>query len=88
VEDDAAGNICSTLDRNTKHQTLNSETLNTKPQARRMTRQAICPALVRGPNVVPGVPPLSADQCGAVFGLGMIMSRFGPQAGGSLSTST
>ena len=48
----------------------------------------ICLALVRGPNVVPGVPPLSADQCGAVFGLGMIMSRFGPQAGGVLRTST
>lgn len=35
--------------------------------------------LVRGPVVVPDVPPLSADQCAAVYGLGLIMSRFGPQ---------
>jgi hypothetical protein len=34
--------------------------------------------LVRGPVVVPDVPPLSADQCTAVYGLGLIMSRFGP----------
>ena len=34
--------------------------------------------LVRGPVVVPDVPPLSADQCSAVYGLGLIMSRFGP----------
>lgn len=34
--------------------------------------------LVRGPVVVPNVPPLSADQCSAVYGLGLIMSRFGP----------
>ena len=34
--------------------------------------------LVRGPVVVPDVPPLSADQCGEVYGLGLIMSRFGP----------
>ena len=32
--------------------------------------------LVRGPTVVPGVPPLSAEQCGSVYGLGLIMSRF------------
>ncbi|KAK3249481.1 hypothetical protein CYMTET_41090 [Cymbomonas tetramitiformis] len=35
--------------------------------------------LVRGPVVVPDVPPLSAEECTAVFGLGLIMSRFGPQ---------
>lgn len=35
--------------------------------------------LVRGPVVVPDVPPLSAEECKAVFGLGLIMSRFGPQ---------
>jgi len=34
--------------------------------------------LVRGPVVVPDVPPLSADRCGEVYGLGLIMSRFGP----------
>ena len=33
--------------------------------------------LVRGPTVVPDVPPLSASQCGEVYGLGLIMSRFG-----------
>jgi len=33
--------------------------------------------LVRGPTVVPDVPPLSAEQCGSVYGLGLIMSRFG-----------
>ena len=33
--------------------------------------------LVRGPAVVPDVPPLSAEQCGSVYGLGLIMSRFG-----------
>ena len=33
--------------------------------------------LVRGPTVVPDVPPLSASQCGSVYGLGLIMSRFG-----------
>jgi len=32
--------------------------------------------LVRGPTVVPDVPPLSAEQCGSVYGLGLIMSRF------------
>ena len=31
------------------------------------------------PQVVPDVPPLSADQCKEVYGLGLIMSRFGPQ---------
>ena len=35
--------------------------------------------LVRGPTVVPDVPPLSADQCAEVYGLGLIMSRFGPR---------
>ena len=35
--------------------------------------------LVRGPVAVPDVPPLSADQCKEVYGLGLIMSRFGPQ---------
>jgi len=35
--------------------------------------------LVRGPVVVPDVPPLSAEQCSAVYGVGLIMSRFGPQ---------
>tara|TARA_B110000977_G_scaffold201162_1_gene294474 strand:+ start:7757 stop:8980 length:1224 start_codon:yes stop_codon:yes gene_type:complete len=35
--------------------------------------------LVRGPTVVPDVPPLSAEQCASVYGLGFIMSRFGPQ---------
>ena len=34
--------------------------------------------LVRGPVVVPDAPPLSADRCEAVYGLGLIMSRFGP----------
>ena len=33
--------------------------------------------LVRGPVVVPDTPPLSADQCAEVYGLGLIMSRFG-----------
>ena len=35
--------------------------------------------LVRGPTVVPDVPPLSAEQCGSVYGLGLISlrSRFG-----------
>ncbi len=33
--------------------------------------------LVRGPTVVPDVPPLSKEQCGSVYGLGLIMSRFG-----------
>ena len=32
--------------------------------------------LVRGPTVVPDVPPLSAEQCGSVYGIGLIMSRF------------
>merc|ERR1719163_525221 len=32
--------------------------------------------LVRGPVVVPDAPPLSADRCEAVYGLGLIMSRF------------
>eukprot|EP00239_Pterosperma_sp_CCMP1384_P000875 CAMPEP_0197850990 /NCGR_PEP_ID=MMETSP1438-20131217/16947_1 /TAXON_ID=1461541 /ORGANISM="Pterosperma sp., Strain CCMP1384" /LENGTH=441 /DNA_ID=CAMNT_0043464439 /DNA_START=71 /DNA_END=1396 /DNA_ORIENTATION=+ len=35
--------------------------------------------LVRGPAVMEGVPPLSADQCKSVYGLGLIMSRFGAQ---------
>ena len=35
--------------------------------------------LVRGPVVVPGVPPLSKDRCDSVYGLGLIMSRFGPR---------
>ena len=35
--------------------------------------------LVRGPTVVPDVPPLSADECAKVYGLGLIMSRFGPR---------
>ena len=35
--------------------------------------------LVRGPVVVPDVPPLSAEQCKAVYGVGLIMSRFGPR---------
>ena len=35
--------------------------------------------LVRGPTVVPDVPPLSAEQCGSVYGLGLIMSRFSAQ---------
>ena len=32
--------------------------------------------LVRGPTVVPDVPPLAAERCGEVYGLGLIMSRF------------
>ncbi len=35
--------------------------------------------LVRGPTIIPDVPPLSAEQCVSVFGLGLIMSRFSAQ---------
>ena len=35
--------------------------------------------LVRGPTIVPDVPPLSKEQCASVYGLGLIMSRFGPK---------
>eukprot|EP00740_Mantoniella_antarctica_P023874 CAMPEP_0198680696 /NCGR_PEP_ID=MMETSP1468-20131203/5329_1 /TAXON_ID=1461545 /ORGANISM="Mantoniella sp, Strain CCMP1436" /LENGTH=464 /DNA_ID=CAMNT_0044421339 /DNA_START=49 /DNA_END=1443 /DNA_ORIENTATION=+ len=50
---------------------------NAKPEEIRIPWESF--RLVRGPVVVPDVPPLSADQCSQVFGLGLIMSRFGPQ---------
>ena len=36
-------------------------------------------AAVRGPTVVPDVPPLSADQCAEAVRPRLIMSRFGPR---------